>query len=159
MKAQPKELTNKFQVVKFRINQVPYALDIGRVREIIYYRPATPLPEAPVFVEGVVDLRGMVIPVIDLKRKIGIENLTREEPSHILILQLGSITAGMVVDEVLEVLQVNREDIQAPQRIHHGHGSRYLEGVVKYSGEMVFILNLESLLTSDEKATISEINP
>lgn len=157
MKSQVKESTSGFQVVKFRIGALPFAVNIENVREIIYYREAMPMPDAPSFVEGVLDLRGLIIPVIDLKRKLGIEDPKGGAPNHILILHLDETNVGMVVDEVMEVLRILDTDLQAPHRIHKGPGSRYLVGVVKRGDEMVYVLDLDRLLTSDEKASISEI--
>jgi purine-binding chemotaxis protein CheW len=158
MKTQHNELTNRLQVVKFRIAAIPYAIDIYSVREIIYFREAIPLPEAPPFIKGVLDLRGTVIPIIDLRTKMGVDVTPGVNPDHILVLQVGNVGVGMVVDEVLEVLQIQENELQSPQKIHKGPGSRYLAGVVKRNDEMVFVLDLDRLLTTNEKASISGID-
>ena len=82
----------------FLINAIPYAIPIGSIREIIYYIEATPLPEAPSFIEGVIDLRGKVVPVIDLKRKIGMKSQAKSLPDHILILKLRNTLVGLDTD-------------------------------------------------------------
>ena len=157
MKSQVKGQSKLFQVVKFHINDIGYALDLQAVREIIYYRKATPMPEAPSFIEGVVDIRGRVIPVMDLKKKIGMEDESKTLPNHILILQPGQTLIGLIVDEVLEILQVREEQVQSPQKIHRGPGSRYLAGVFKIDDDLVFLLNLDTLFTRQEKESIDEI--
>jgi purine-binding chemotaxis protein CheW len=154
MKTEAKKNIHKFRAVKFLINDIPYAVDIRRISEIIYYRPVTPLPEAPHFVEGVIDLRGIVIPVIDLKKKIGVRNEAAGDPNHILILRMGDRLIGMIVDEVQEVFEMEREQIQEPQKIHNGPGSRYLTGVCKINDHLVFLLDMNAILTDAEQSKL-----
>jgi purine-binding chemotaxis protein CheW len=157
MKSDAKNKVQKIRAVKFRINTTPYAVDIRRISEIIYFRPVTPLPEAPAFVEGVFDLRGIVIPVIDLKKKISVQNQSEGEPNHILILRMGDRLVGMIVDEVLEVFEMEEHQVQEPQKIHTGPGSRYLSGVCKINDHLVFLLNLDAILTGDEQSRLDGI--
>jgi purine-binding chemotaxis protein CheW len=158
MKTEAKKGVHKFRAVRFRINDIPYAVDIRRIREIIYYRPVTPLPEAPPFVEGVFDLRGTVIPVIDLKKKIGVGNESGEDPNHILILRMGDRLVGMIVDEVQEVFEIEEQQIQDPQKIHRGPGSRYLTGVCKINDHLVFLLDMNAILTDEEQSRLGGID-
>jgi purine-binding chemotaxis protein CheW len=146
-----------FQVVSFLIRETTYAVNIGRVREIIYFKKPTPLPEAPPFVEGILDLRGTVVPIIDLKKKMGMAAEAVPAPKHILIINIKNSILGIIVDEVREVLQLMKDQIQAPQKIHKGPGARYLTGVSKVGEKMVFLLDLDALLTGDEQARLGEI--
>ena len=147
----------RLKVVIFLIREMNYAVDIGRVREIIYFKKPTPLPEAPPFVEGILDLRGIVVPIIDLKKKMGMAAEGRSAPKHILIINIKNGMLGIVVDEVKEVLHLMEDQIQAPQKIHKGPGARYLTGICKIGERMVFLLDLDALLTGDEQARLGEI--
>ncbi len=157
VKIDAKGKVKKIQVVSFLVNEMNYAIDIDRIHEIIYFKKATPLPQAPPFIEGVLDLRGTVVPIIDLKKKMGMTSDITTPSSHILIVKLLNNISGVIVDEVKEVLHLDENKIQAPQKIHKGPGSRYLTGVCKVGERLVFLLNLDALLTSDEHASLGEI--
>jgi purine-binding chemotaxis protein CheW len=145
------------QVVTFTLNELDYAIDIGMIREIIYFKKTVPLPEAPSFVEGVLDLRGAIVPVIDLKKTIKMKRATNIPSTHILIVKLGQSVIGIIVDEVKEVIRFDKDLIQSPQKIHQGPGALYLKGVVKVDEQLIFLLDLDAVLTSDEQAKLSEI--
>jgi purine-binding chemotaxis protein CheW len=145
------------QVVTFTLNELDYAIDIGMIREIIYFKKTVPLPEAPPFVEGVLDLRGAIVPIIDLKKTIKMKRATNISATHILIVKLGQSVVGIIVDEVREVIRFDEDQIQSPQKIHQGPGARYLKGVVKVDERLIFLLDLDAVLTNDEQALLSEI--
>ncbi len=145
------------QVVTFSINEIDYAIDIGMIREIIYFKKTIPLPEAPPFIEGVLDLRGAIVPVIDLKKTIKMDSTANISPTHILIIKLGKYVVGIIVDEVKEVMRFDEDQIQSPQKIHRGRGARYLKGVVKVDEKIIFLLDLDAVLTRDEQALLNGI--
>ncbi|HET6464664.1 MAG TPA: chemotaxis protein CheW [Nitrospiria bacterium] len=149
--------TGELKVVSFQIDDREYAVDISRMIEIIYYRPATPLPQAPEFVVGVVDLRGTVIPALDLKKRLRLTSKAAGRPNHILIVRFKDKMIGIVVDQVTQVVQIDEKEIQSPQNFLEGTGSKYLRGVCKINDQLVFILSLDNLLTDDEQAQLKEI--
>jgi len=126
-----------------------YAIDITRIVEIIYFQKATPMPDAPDFVEGVVDLRGKVIPVINFKKILLIHGLEDSKPDHILILRCQNKILGFVVDEVREVFQILDARIQSPQSVLKGKASKHLRGVIKLGNRMIFILSMDNLLSPE----------
>lgn len=126
-----------------------YAIDINRIVEIIYFRKATPMPDAPDFVEGVVDLRGKVIPVINFKKILLVQDLEDSTPEHILIIRCQNKMLGFVVDEVREVFQILEARIQSPQSVLKGKASKYLRGVIKLGNRMIFILSMDNMLSSE----------
>ncbi len=136
---------NKY--VTFLLAGREYATDIKQIVEIIYFQKSTPMPEAHGFVEGVVDLRGKVIPVIDLKKILVIQASENTVPNHILIIRFHEKKMGIVVDEVREVLQISNTRIQSPQEVLEGKVSRHLKGVSKMGDRMIFILSLENMLS------------
>jgi len=157
VKIDAKGKVKKIQVVSFLVNEMNYAIDIDRIHEIIYFKKATPLPQAPSFIEGVLDLRGTVVPIIDLKKKMGMTSDITTPSSHILIVKLHNNILGVIVDEVKEVLHLDMNQVQAPQKIHKGSGSRYLTGVCKVGERLVFLLDLDALLTGDEQTSLGEM--
>lgn len=152
-----KQDQNRLQVVSFLLNEIHYAIDLAIVREIIYFKPTTPLPHAPSFIEGVLDLRGTVVPIIDLRKKLGVQSMASDENNHILVLRLGKNTIGLVVDQVEEVTHIIQDEIQEPHRIHDGPQTQYLKGILKDGDRLLFLLETDMLLTSDENVTLNDI--
>jgi len=156
-KAVSKDKTSDLQIVNFRVDDKDYAVEISKIIEIIYYKTATALPQSPEFIEGVVDLRGTVIPVVDLKKRLRLTSKTGGSPNHILIVRFGDKMVGIVVDEVKEVLRIDEGQIQSPQTYIKGGGSKHLRGVCKVNDQLIFILSLDTLLSEDEQAQLREI--
>lgn len=156
-KTDSKDKAGELQIVSFTIDDKEYAVEISKIIEIIYYKAATPLPQSPEFIEGVVDLRGTVIPVLDLKKRLRLSSKITGTPNHILIVRLGDKMVGIIVDEVKEVLQIEEGQIQSPQKMIKGGGSKHLRGVCKIHDQLVFILSIDTLLSDDEQAQLQEI--
>jgi purine-binding chemotaxis protein CheW len=156
-RADRKEITSEMRIVSFLVGDREFAVNISRIIEIIYYKPAMPLPESPEFVEGVVDLRGTVIPVLNLKKRLHLPSKNTTRPNHILIVRLKDKMIGIVVDEVKQVVQIDEEQIQSSQNILERTSSKYLQGVCKLNDRLVFLLSLDTLLTEDEQARLKEI--
>lgn len=156
-KTDSKSKAGELQIVSFRVDDKDYAVEISKIIEIIYYKAATPLPQSPEFIEGVVDLRGTVIPVLDLKKRLRMPSKTAGLPNHILIVHFGEKMVGIVVDEVKEVLHIEEGQIQSPQTWIKGGSSQYLRGVCKVHDQLIFILSMDQLLSDDEQAQLREI--
>ena len=140
--------------VSFRIDDRDYAVEIQKIVEIIYYRAATPFPQSPDFIEGVVDLRGMVIPILDLKKRLKIASSTSTPPNHILITRIKDTIVGVVVDEVNQVLKIRESQIQAPPNTVSESGLKYLRGVAKLNDRLIFLLSVDSLMTVNEHSRL-----
>lgn len=149
--------SGELQVVSFRIDDKEYAVHIGEIIEIIYYRAATPLPQSPDFIEGVVDLRGTVIPVLDLKKRLRMPSKTAGSPNHILIVHFKDKMVGIIVDEVKQVHRLEEAKIQSPQSFLTGIGSKHLRGVCKVHDQLIFILSIDTLISDDEQAQLGAI--
>ncbi|HEY5593911.1 MAG TPA: chemotaxis protein CheW [Nitrospiria bacterium] len=156
-KTESKDKAGELQIVSFRVDEEEYAVEISKIIEIIYYKTARPLPQSPAFIEGVVDLRGIVIPVLDLKKRLRLSSKKAGAPNHILIVRFGDKMVGIVVDEVKQVLLINEGQIQSPQTLIKGGGSKHLRGVCKVHDQLIFILSLDTLLSDDEQAQLREI--
>ena len=117
------------QLCTFRVGGEDYAIDIMRVREIIPPLPVTPVPRAPSFVEGVIRLRGDVLPVVDVRRRLGLPVTSPTRKTKVLIVNVARRQIGLVVDEVTEVLRLPRSEIRPAPALVGGDGPRFFLGV------------------------------
>lgn len=140
------------KLLRFVVGDRPYVAEIERIREIVFYRPSIPVPQAPPFLEGVIDLRGVAIPLIDLRERLGVPVNERRPPVHILVVRLGDALSGLTVDAVSDVLEVEESSFQEPA---DSAGRRPMcRGVCRIRDELVLVLDLDGLLTADECAAL-----
>jgi purine-binding chemotaxis protein CheW len=126
---EPAEEEPLVQLCTFRAGGEDYAIDVLRVREIIPPVPITPVPRAPAFVEGVVRLRGEVIPILDVRRRLGVPVLPPTRRAKYLIVNVARRRVGLIVDEVTEVLRIPRTEIRPAPALVEGGGPRFFLGV------------------------------
>ncbi|SHM11258.1 purine-binding chemotaxis protein CheW [Caldanaerovirga acetigignens] len=138
------------QLVVFKLGQEEYAVDIMQVNTIERMMPITRVPKAPDFVEGVINLRGEIIPVIDLKKKFGIATGEVTGDTRIIIVMLDDLTVGMIVDSATEVVQLAQDSIEPPPSVAGNISSDFLEGIGKIGERLLIILNLEKILKPGE---------
>lgn len=132
-----------FQLVSFRLGQEEYAIDILLVQEIIRAVDMTPVPNAPPYVEGVINLRGKVIPVINLRARIGLSTESRTKETRIIVVEVAQSILGFIVDSVEEVLRLPQESIEPPPTIGGGRGEEFHKGVGRIESRLLILLNLE----------------
>ena len=145
-----------FQIACFRIGEEMYGLDIMRIREIIRPQKVTSVPKAPSFIEGVINLRGAVIPVVDLRKRFDLQ-AQNDRKTRIIICRLSGRLIGLMVDEVTEVRRYAREDVQPTPRFLRGKAADFFSAVCRRDDDVVFILNVEKLLSSGEKVTLEPV--
>ena len=155
--AETQALEPEEQLVVFELANEVYGVDISRVQEIIRMATITKLPRAPEFVEGVINLRGKVIPVVDLKKRFGLEQGERSRASRIVVVDVGEHTIGMVVDAVSEVLRVPAEVVEPPSPVVTTIESDYIRGIAKLEGRLVILLDLDKVLTWEEKRKLRDV--
>ncbi len=148
---------NNAQLILISIGSAFYAIDIMKIVEIIKYMPVTPVPRAPEFLEGVIDLRGDIIPVIDMRKRFEIPAGTLHEKTRIVIIRVVDKIAGLIVDGVREVLRVPTAKVLPPPKIVQGIESEYLSGVVSDRGRIILVLNLDRILTSTERVQFKNL--
>jgi purine-binding chemotaxis protein CheW len=142
------------QLVVFQLGAELYGVEIARVHEIIRLQTVTRVPHAPAFVEGVINLRGKVIPVVDLRRRFGLPLAEHTRASRIVVVEIGDQVVGIVVDGVSEVLRVNKGTIEPPSPVVAGIESDYLHGIAKLPERLVILLNLDRVLARDERRAL-----
>jgi purine-binding chemotaxis protein CheW len=133
------------QLCTFRIGGEDYAVDIMRVREIIHPLPITPVPRAPAFVEGVVRLRGEVIPVVDVRKRLGVEACPPTRRTRFLVVNVAGRRLGLVVDEVCEVLRLPRSELRAAPALGPPGAPRFFLGACG-APRLRLLLNVKALL-------------
>src|ERR671937_2891305 len=143
------------QLVVFQLGAELYGVEISRVHEIIRLQSVTKVPRAPSFVEGVINLRGKVIPVVDLRRRFGLPNADHTRASRIVVVELGDQVVGIVVDGVSEVLRVNTATVEPPSPVVAGIDSEYLHGIAKLPERLVILLDLDRVLAREERSALA----
>lgn len=137
------------QLVTFSLGIEEFGVDIMRVQEIIRIPPITRVPKAPAYVEGVINLRGNVIPVVNLRQRFGMPHEEETDLSRIVVLQFNGKVFGVRVDGVTEVLRLDTEAIEPPPPVALGMDSHFIRGVGKIGERLLILLNLDQLMGGD----------
>ncbi|MDD3852582.1 MAG: chemotaxis protein CheW [Syntrophomonadaceae bacterium] len=154
-------MADETQLVVFTLKQndviCEYGVPITKVQEIIPMANPTKLPQAPDFVEGIINLRGRIIPIIDLKKRfdMGASNITAETRS--VVVEVEGQTVGIIVDEVSEVLRLPTDSIEPPPVIIGGITSEYLTGVGKLQDRLLILLDMDKILSEQEKSELVSV--
>lgn len=146
------------QLVIFKLAGEEYGCDIDSVKEVLKMVKITPLPETLDFMEGIINLRGEVIPVLDLRKRVGLKKEQLLDNSSIVIVEAAECTVGLIVDEVSEVLNIEEKNIQESAGEQGGNKEKLIEGVGKAGERLLLILNLNEVITSKAQSGLEEIN-
>lgn len=143
------------QLVTFRLGEEEFGVQILVVNEIIRLVQITQVPNAPAFIEGVINLRGKVLPVVGLRKRFKMPEVPLDSQSRIIVMELNQNVVGFLVDAVSEVLRIPESTVEQAPAVVAGIGSEYLEGVGKLDDRLLILLNLEALLAD---ANIENLN-
>lgn len=143
--------TQLLQLVSFLIENEEFGVDILNVQEIIRPVDITRVPNAPAFVEGVINLRGRIVPVVDLRKRFNMSQRERDKNSRIIVVELDDKIVGFMVDAVREVLRVDTNVIEPPPELAIGIDAGYITGVAKLEDRLLILLDLERILSEEEK--------
>ena len=138
------------QLVSFKVSEEEYGIDILQVQEIIRMLPIAIVPSAPNFVKGVIDLRGEVIPIIDMRKRFKLPSTPYNNETRIIVVHTHDFTVGFIVDAVCEVIRINESAIEpAPPVLANanGDGSNYIRGVSKLEKGLLILLDLNNLIS------------
>ncbi|MDH3392416.1 MAG: chemotaxis protein CheW [Desulfobulbaceae bacterium] len=144
------EDTQKDKYLTFHLAGEDYGLDIAFVTEIIGIQKITEVPDMPDFVKGVINLRGKVIPVMDVRLRFNLQERDYDERTCIVVVDINETAVGLVVDQVNEVADIPEKDVEPPPRSTKGATSRYLKGMGKVNEEVRILLNVDKLLYDEE---------
>ena len=140
------------QLVVFDLADEAYGVNIGSVREIIRMQEITKVPRTPDYVEGVINLRGKVIPVIDMRKRFGFPAAERTKDTRIVVIDIGGADIGAVVDAVTEVLRLGSDSVEPPSAVIASTDSDYLLGIAKLETRLIILLDLQKALAVDSMA-------
>ena len=135
----------------FMLNQEEYGLEIKYVTEIIRIQKITEVPDMPVFVKGVINLRGKVIPVMDLHLRFGIKETVYDDFTCVVVIRVDDQTVGLLVDRVSEVLNIPQNEIEPPPKIKKGESSRFVKGMGKSGDKVKILLDANKMLFEEIK--------
>jgi purine-binding chemotaxis protein CheW len=144
------------QVVGFRIGNETYGVRIAAVREIVRVPEITSVPNAPESIEGVINLRGKIIPVMDLRKRFGLAEIVTDKKNRILVVDLENKLLGLIVNSASEVLKISPSDIEAPGTVFAEGESGYVTGVGKLKGRLIILLDINKLLHRPEFKRLEE---
>jgi len=152
------EIENQIiQLVSFKLGKEEFGVDILKVQEINRMLEITEMPNSPDFVEGIVNLRGRIIPVIDLKKRLNLPIKEHDNSTRIIVVELNGKTVGFIVDEVSEVLRIESNITEPPPEMVAGINSDYITAVAKMEDRLLILLDLNKVLTQKEKTVLENV--
>jgi purine-binding chemotaxis protein CheW len=152
------ESSELLQLVSFKIGNEEFGVDILKVQEINKMVPITKVPNSPPFVEGVINLRGKVIPIIDLRTRLGMVKIEQNKDTRIIVVDVESKIIGFIVDSVSEVLRVPASITEAPPEIVSGVDSEFIKSVGKLEDRLLILIDLNKILSVNEKKEITNLS-
>jgi purine-binding chemotaxis protein CheW len=143
-------VNNTQELISFRVDDQEFCLDIMAVREIRGWTAATPLPHSPSYVRGVINLRGAVLPILDLKARLGLGLVEPSARSVIIVVHIGSRLVGLLVDAVSEILAADKSSVQPTPNVGCETVTRFVRGIIASEGRMISWIALDDILPEQE---------
>lgn len=140
----------------FNLAEEECGIELSRVLEITRPQKTTPFPGVPKYINGIINLRGVVMPLMDLRKRLSVKSLPRKE--RVIIVSIHNEKIGLLVDSVNEITNIDENNIASPPAIFRGIKPEYLRGIGKISDRLIILLNLDNLLTSDEIILFGDIS-
>jgi len=157
MEAQTRAAIQEEQLIVFRLGSEAYGVDIGQVQGIERIQRITTVPHAPNFVEGVINLRGQVTPVIALRSRFGLEPAEATKETRIVVVRMEEMWVGLVVDAVNGVQRIASDQVEPPSELVTSVESEYLRGIAKVADDLLILLDLQKVLTLKEVASLDGV--
>jgi purine-binding chemotaxis protein CheW len=151
------EDTLEDKYLTFRVGEEEYGIEIRYVTEIIGIQSITELPDMPEYVKGVINLRGKVIPVLDVRLRFGLAEREYDERTSIIVVNIKEMAVGLIVDTVSEVMDIPKSDVEPPPRVSKGAGNRYIQGMGKVDKSVKILLDIQKLLFEGELEDLQRI--
>jgi purine-binding chemotaxis protein CheW len=145
------------QFVAFRIDDQSYAFRIEQIREIVILHQVTKTPQVPAYVEGVANLRGSIIPIINLRKLFGMEPKPIDADTRTIVVNVGSRTIGCTVDTVSQVVRISSENIHDAPETVTGNGSHYISGFARVNDQLIVLLEVDELLNPEKLDQVTRI--
>ncbi|MFI5208486.1 MAG: chemotaxis protein CheW [Gemmatimonadales bacterium] len=152
------QVGDDIQVVIFRVGGQEFAFNVFHVQRILRYEKPAALPKAPAFLEGVLQVQGQVVPVVDLRRRFELRDAPLREETRTMVLEADGVVVGVIVDAVLEVLRVSAAVVTAPPAVVKGLAADYIQGIITLGTRTVILLQTGRLLTSSERIALEAVH-
>jgi purine-binding chemotaxis protein CheW len=146
------------QVVVFRVGGQEFAFNVFHVQRILRYEQPAPLPRAPAFLEGVLQVQGAVVPVIDLRKRFELKDAPQREETRTMVLEAEGLVVAVVVDAVVEVLRVAAAAVTAAPSVVRGLAAEYIQGIISLGSRTVILLQTARLMTSAERIALTAVH-
>ncbi|WP_228116245.1 chemotaxis protein CheW [Fictibacillus phosphorivorans] len=143
-------MMNEEKVIIFQLKDEEYAVPVQHVKSIERMQPITRIPRTASFVKGVINLRGVVTPIIDLRSRFEIEEVSHSDTTRIIIVSVGTIEAGLIVDAANDVIDLDKESIEPPPEVVGGVDAEYIRGVAKIEKRLLILLDLVKVLNPEK---------
>jgi len=150
------EDTLKGRYLTFSLGDESYGIEVRYVTEIVGMQKITEIPELPDYVKGIINLRGKIIPVIDVRLRFRKEPKEYNDRTCVIVIDIRDLSIGLIVDTVSEVISIPDEDIVEPPEMNKGFSNRYIKNIGKVGNEVKLLLDCEKLLTEDELGSLNE---
>jgi len=150
------EDTQKGRYLTFLIGKETYGIEIRFVTEIIGIQAITEIPELPEYIKGIINLRGKIIPVMDIRLRFKKEPREYNDRTCVIVVDISDVSIGLIVDSVAEVLAISDEDVVEPPQMNKGFNNRYIKNIGKAGNDVKLLLDCEKLLTEDELTSLGE---
>lgn len=145
------------QCVTFRLEEEIYGINVMQVQEVLRVTEIAPVPGAPDYVLGIINLRGNVVTVIDTRERLGLGSKERDESTRIVIIEAEKLVVGILVDAVAEVVDLRASEIESPPSVGNDESSKYIQGVACRDGELLILVDLNKLLNDGEWAELGSM--
>jgi len=150
-------MAKELHIVGFRIGRETFGVPISLVHEIVRVPEITAVPDSPGYVEGVINLRGKIVSVVDLRKRFGEKEITPNKKNRILVAEVGSKMVGLIVDAASEVIKIPESEIDLPPSVFEEGELNYVTGVGKVKGRLIILVDLSKILQRGELRRLGEI--
>ena len=144
------------QIVVFKLLDQEYSIDIMKVLEIVNYEPIRKVPEVPSYIEGIINLRGTIYPILNLRTRLHMPQNESIDATKIILMNLEETRVGFMVDSVCEILNVEEEEIEQTPNMLEKYESRYINGIIKKEDKMIVIFDEDLLLAENDEQVLAE---
>jgi purine-binding chemotaxis protein CheW len=145
------------QFVIFHLAEEQYGLEISSVEGIIRLQEIKNIPRSPDYIEGIIHLRGIIVPVIDLRRRFGLPQVKPTKDTRMVVIYMGKTQVGLIVDDVSEVIRVPEDAVEPPPSMVAGADTAFIRGIAKFENRLITLLNHARILNQNEQAAVEHI--
>lgn len=145
------------QYVTFKLDDETYGINVMRIQEVLRYTEIAPVPGAPDYVLGIINLRGNVVTVIDTRRRFGLPDAEVTDATRIVVIEAENQVMGVLVDSVAEVVYLRQSEIETAPNVGNEESARFIQGVCNKNGELIILVEFDKMLTDEEWAELAAI--